>query len=125
MRRVGVIVAAAWLIGSMTAVTAGTTVPETRSGQQTSTVSIDELKPSDCSGVAVTAIVSGSGSVSGTSAAELILAGSSVDTVSASGGDDCVVGGGGNDVIGGGAGIDVCIGGPGLDTFTGCETQIQ
>lgn len=116
---------AAWLVASLTAVTASTTVPATRSGQTSSSIAVTELLPSDCVSLAVTALIVDSGTVTGTNAAELILAGSGIDSVSASGGNDCVVGGAGNDILGGGAGTDVCIGGPGLDTFTSCETQIQ
>jgi len=125
MRRMVAVAAGAWLVGSMTAITAGTTVPATRSGQTSSSIAIDALTPSECASMALTAIVTGSGSVNGSNAAELVLGSSGGDTVSASGGNDCVLGGGGSDVIGGGSGTDVCIGGPGIDTFTSCETQIQ
>ena len=125
LRSLGPWLAAAWLVGSLSAVTAGTTVPATRSGQVSNAVAATQLRPSDCASVAVTTRLLGTGTFSGTNAAELILAGTGIDNVSASGGNDCIVGGAGNDVLGGGSGTDVCIGGPGVDTFSSCETQIQ
>lgn len=81
------------------------------------------IKPSSCSGITLTTVVSGA---SGTSGADLLLGSSGTDTMTAAGGNDCVLGGGGNDTINCGAGTDVAIGGPGTDTFNAnCETQIQ
>lgn len=108
-----------------TVFTATNSVPATSLGQRTSTTTANNLRPSSCSGVSVTTKVSGSGTFSGTTAANLVTAGAAVDTITALGGSDCVLGGAGNDSIEGGAGTDVCIGGAGTDTFTACETQIQ
>jgi Ca2+-binding RTX toxin-like protein len=88
------------------------------------------VKPAECAGITVTALVTGAGTFNGTAASELVLGGSGADTINAGGGDDCMLGGGGNDSIQGQAGTDVCIGGPGTDSFGilglgGCETEIQ
>jgi Ca2+-binding RTX toxin-like protein len=81
------------------------------------------IKPSSCSGITLTTVVSGA---TGTSGADLLLGSAGTDTMTATGGNDCVLGGGGNDTINCGAGTDVAIGGPGTDTFNAnCETQIQ
>lgn len=105
--------------------TAANTVATSRLGQSVQTTTANTLKPSGCSSTALSTKVSGSGSFSGTSAANLLAGGSGADTISGLGGGDCLLGGAGGDVLNGGAGTDVCIGGPGTDTFTSCETQIQ
>lgn len=123
MRTFGLVVVAAGVIGVSTAMTGSTSVPATRAGQVTAAArTAEQAKPSDCSGIPLTAIVVGT---SGTNAAELVLGSASGEAMSASGGTDCVLGGGGDDVINGGAGSDVCVGGAGLDTFLSCETQVQ
>ena len=123
LRRVGVV---ALLVGTLGAVlTAANTVPASRIGSSAQAITANALKPSTCSGITLSSIVTGSGTFSGTSAANLVLGSAGVDSISAAGGDDCVLGGGGNDALNGGAGTNVCIGGPGTDTFTNCATQIQ
>jgi Ca2+-binding RTX toxin-like protein len=89
------------------------------------TVTVDDLKPSACSGITLTNLVSGSGTITGTAANDLILGSSGDDTISGGDGDDCIVGGGGDDSITGSGGTDVCIGGAGADTFFTCETVID
>jgi Ca2+-binding RTX toxin-like protein len=101
---------------------AANTVPASRAGESVRTIGPNDLKPSTCSGITLTATVVGS---TGTGASELLIGGPVADTMLAMGGEDCVLGGGGIDVVDGGAGVDVCIGGPGLDTFLGCETGVQ
>ena len=115
------------LIGGtiVSAFTATNAVPSTRAGVVTDAVTSLKLRPSDCSSVAVVALVTGSGSFAGTKSNELVLGSADVDSISGGGGDDCVMGGGGNDTVGGGQDVDVCIGGPGTDTFNSCETVIQ
>jgi Ca2+-binding RTX toxin-like protein len=116
---------AAVLLGTL-ALTATNAVPATRAGRQQAAITPNTLKPSACSGITVTALRVGSGTINGSAAAELILGSAGVDTIDGAGGSDCIVGGAGNDVLRGGAGTDVCIGGLGTDTFpAGCETQIQ
>ena len=106
--------------------TAGNTVATTKAEDDSRTAAPNDLKPTECTAITLTAKRSGSGTINGASTAELITGSSGVDTISASGGDDCVLGGAGNDSLTGGAGVDVCIGGDGTDTFnSSCETQIQ
>jgi Ca2+-binding RTX toxin-like protein len=108
-----------------TALAATNIVPSTRVTSQIFSVSANDLKPSACAGLNLTDIISGSGTITGTSGNDLILGGPGNDTINGMGGDDCILGGGGNDTIDGGDGTDVCIGGPGTDTFANCETAIQ
>lgn len=116
----------ALLAFSASGLAAGTTVPATNLGSSVRATGSNDLKPTDCSALALTATVAGSGTVTGTNGvAALILGGAGVDTITGKNSSECILGGGGNDSIAGGSGIDVCIGGPGTDTFTGCETQIQ
>ena len=107
------------------AVTGTNIVPATHAGISTQATGPNDLKPSSCSGITVTAYVSGSGVITGTGVNELVLGSTGLDTISGLGGNDCIVGGGGNDIIDGGLGTDVCLGGPGTDTFLSCETQVQ
>jgi Ca2+-binding RTX toxin-like protein len=107
------------------AVTGTNAVPATHAGITTQATGPNVVKPTNCSGITVTARVSGSGFITGTAASELVLGSTGLDTISGLGGNDCILGGGGNDVIDGGLGTDVCLGGPGTDTFVSCETQVQ
>jgi Ca2+-binding RTX toxin-like protein len=107
------------------AVTGTNVVPATHAGISTRATGPNDVKPSSCSGITVTARVSGSGLITGTAASELVLGSTGLDTISGLGGNDCIVGGDGNDIIDGGLGTDVCLGGPGTDTFLSCETQVQ
>ena len=97
-------------------------------------VTADDLKPAQCVGITLTAVVVGSGTFSGAvgDVNELILGSSLADTINGDGGDDCILGGGNDDTLDGEAGDDSLIGGPGTDTctgggqagdiFDGCET---
>lgn len=112
----------------MLGLAAANTVPGSKAANRTSTVTAEQLKPSACNAITLTAVVTGGpGTVSGGAASELILGSSGVDTISGGNGNDCIVAGAGNDALTGGPGTDVCIGGAGVDTFPGggCETQIQ
>lgn len=113
------------LFTSVTAVAATNTIPVTRLDHAVSSVNINSLKPSTCSGLILTNLVSGSGTLTGTEGNDLILASSGVDIIDGLGGDDCILGGGGDDSINGGSGTDVCLGGAGLDMFAACEGEIQ
>lgn len=113
------------IITSMTAVAAANTVPTTRVEDRNNSFNINYLKPSACAGITVTNLVSGSGTLTGTSGNDLIIGSAGVDTIDGLGGDDCILGGGGDDQITGGDGTDICIGGAGADTFTTCESEIQ
>lgn len=100
-------------------------VPPTRLGQWTAAITVDDLRPAECAGVAVTHLVTGSGTIKGTKGNDLILGGPGADTMSGAGGEDCLVGGGGNDIMDGGSDTDVCLGGPGTDVFVSCQTRVQ
>lgn len=107
-------------------VTAANIVPDTRVSRNTLTPALSEGVPAECSSISVTNLVTGSGSFSGTSGNDLVLASSGIDSPNAGGGNDCIVAGDGADVINCGTGTDVAIGGPGIDTFNNnCETKIQ
>lgn len=112
---------------SLSGMLAANVVASSRAGRYVTATDGDDVKPwPDCSGITLTTIVAGSGTVTGSSAAELVVGSTVVDTMDGKAGNDCIVGGGGNDSLTGGLGTDVCIGGPGTDTFNGnCETQIQ
>jgi Ca2+-binding RTX toxin-like protein len=108
----------------VSALAAANTVPASRAGASSGTITADSLKPLPaCAGITLTVLVAGG---SGGNAADLVLGTAGADTLRGNGRDDCIVGGGGNDSLRGDAGVDVCIGGPGTDTFHAtCETQIQ
>ncbi len=107
------------------ATTGANSVGATKAGDSTRSITPNDLKPTQCATPNLTAKISGSGTITGTSAAELITGGAAADSISAAGGNDCLLGGDGNDTLNGGNGTDVCLGGGGTDTFVSCETQIQ
>jgi len=113
------------IMSAMTAVAAANTVSATRITNQTMSVGVNDLKPSACAGLFLTNLVTGSGTLTGTTGNDLILGSSSIDTIDGLGGNDCILGGGGDDLLTGGDGTDICIGGLGTDTFTTCETETQ
>ena len=122
--RAAVVVATIAALG--TAFGATNTVPGTNVGQTVQTTTANTLKPSTCSALTLTAKVTGSGTIAGTGAAELIVGGAAVDTMTGANGNDCLIGGAGDDSLTGGGGTDVCNGGLGTDTFSAnCETQNQ
>jgi len=125
--RLWLLLACAVLIGGnlVSAFTAASAVPSTRAGEASETVTVSQLRPSACSAVVVTSLVTGSGTFSGTNSNELMLGSAAADNMSASGGNDCLVAGASNDTLNGGQGTDVCLGQGGTDTFTACETQVQ
>ncbi len=123
------------------AMAAANTVPPSAVDDQSFPITANDLKPSSCAGLNLSAVVVGSGLVFGTAANELVLGRGGLDVIAAGGGDDCVLGGGsadllfggtgndvllgmgGNDFLYGGAGTDVCDGGSGSDAADStCET---
>jgi RTX calcium-binding nonapeptide repeat (4 copies) len=108
-----------------TAVAASNTVPATRADLKTRSIGINDYKPSSCSGLSLTTLVTGSGTITGTDGNDLILGSSGIDTIDGLGGNDCIVSGGGDDTITGGDGSDICLGGPGIDVFITCEGEYQ
>ncbi len=75
----------------------------------------NDLKPPQCT-MYISKIVSGSGTINGTSLNDLIYGSSGSDIIDGGGGNDCIFGLGGNDTIDGGADDDIIIGGDGTDT---------
>ena len=96
--------------------TASNPTPLTHASDTAEAVTPDTLKPSQCAGLALTSLVYGSGTITGTAADELILGSAAADTITADGGGDCVLSGGDVDVVFGGA---VLLGGPGDDHLGG------
>lgn len=113
------------LFSSVTALAATNTIPATRLDTATSSVDVNDLKPSACAGLFLSNLVTGSGTVTGTEGNDLILGGSGVDAIDGLGGDDCILGGGGDDQLAGAGGNDICLGGPDTDTFITCEGETQ
>src|SRR3712207_3779091 len=114
------------VLSAIATMAAANTVPTTRLDELSQPINANALKPPQCAALNLTAVVSGSGTLNATAAAELVLGGAARDNIGAQGGNDCVLGGGGDDTLKGQAGTDVCIGGVGTDTLdTSCETAIQ
>lgn len=114
------------LLSGTVAFTAANSVAGSRISDRLIAQGVNDVKPPECDGITLSAIVSGNVLVTGTDANELVLGGIGLDTIDGGGGDDCIVGGGGDDSLIGGPGNDVCIGGEGLDVIDPtCETQIQ
>ena len=110
----------------VSALTATNSVSASRAERDVTAITVDQKKPlPSCSGITVTAIVTGG--ANGGNADELVLGTAAADgNLRGQSGDDCILGGGGNDTLRGDAGTDVCIGGPGADSFHAtCETQVQ
>ncbi|MGB8982226.1 MAG: hypothetical protein WCC12_10135 [Anaerolineales bacterium] len=111
------------------AAAANNIVPVTHLTDQSSSITANNLKPSACSAIVLTAIVTcpvGGGPCTGTDANDLVIGTAAIDNIDAGKGDDCILGGGGDDSLKGEQDTDVCIGGPGTDAFhQSCETQIQ
>jgi Ca2+-binding RTX toxin-like protein len=123
---VTLVVVATLAATTMLGLMAGNTVPGSKAANRSSAVGAEQLKPSACNAITLTAVVTGSGTFGGGTAYELILGSAGVDSISGGNGNDCIVAGAGIDALNGGAGTDVCIGGAGVDTFNAsCETQIQ
>jgi Ca2+-binding RTX toxin-like protein len=117
--------AALVVVSVVTAFAAGITVSPANAGQESMSVTINDLKPSACAGLSLEQMVSGSGTLTGTSGNDLILGSSGVDVIDGLGGDDCILGGGSDDSLTGNDGSDVCLGGPGDDVFITCEGESQ
>jgi Ca2+-binding RTX toxin-like protein len=104
------------LFSAVTAIAAANTVPATLLDHRTLFANLNDLKPSACGGIFVTNLITGTGTIIGTAANDLVLASSTVDSIDGLDGDDCIVGGGEN---------DICLGGLGSDIFISCEVETQ
>jgi Ca2+-binding RTX toxin-like protein len=107
------------LAGTMAAYAATNTVPSTRLDLDTQAITANALKPSACAALNLANIVTGSGTINGTIANDLILASAGNDTLNGGGGADCLVAGSGADTLSGGAGTDILLGGDGNDNLLG------
>jgi len=110
---------------SMMAIAAANTVPPSQVDDQSVSYNVNHLKPSACSGIAISNLITGSGTLTGTAGNDLIIASSGADVIDGMGGNDCILGGGGADTITGGDSSDVCLGGADADSFTTCESEVQ
>jgi len=121
MRMVAAMLASLAVLGAVTALAAANSVPATRVGQSNHPVTVQQLAPSECSGIAsgLTSLVVGSGNIDGGNASSLILGSAGNDLIRARQGNDCVVGGGGDDDLRGNQGNDVLLGGGGNDSLDG------
>lgn len=113
------------VVTSMTAIAAANTVPPSQVDDQSISYNVNHLKPSACSGIVLSNLVTGSGTLTGTAGNDLIIASSGADVIDGAGGNDCILGGGGADTITGGEGSDVCLGGADADAFITCESEVQ
>jgi hypothetical protein len=118
-----VLLAVVVLLGLLSVTTASNTVPVSRLGSRTVATGIAELRPLACSTMTLTVLLKGTGNISGSNSAELILAARGAAKITGSGGNDCIVGGADATDIDGGAGTDVCIGPPAVK-YKGCESTI-
>jgi hypothetical protein len=112
------------------AAAANNIVPVTHLTDQSSSLTVNDLKPSACAAITLTDPVycptGPGGACDGTDASELVIGTTGPDDIRSGKGDDCIVGGGGDDNIRGQQDTDVCIGGPGANSFhPSCETEIQ
>jgi hypothetical protein len=95
------------------AFTASNAVPATNIGQFTQAITPVQLEPAECisSGITVTSIVAGAGTITSTAANQLVLGSSGADTLNDTAfGANCMVGGAGADAFNGlNKGGDLCI----------------
>jgi Ca2+-binding RTX toxin-like protein len=125
-RRVILLTLVPLALGLGVVVTASTTVPTSKAGRRTQTITVDAVKPPACSALTLAGITTGSGTFNDGNGSDLVLGSAGADTIRGMNGNDCILGGAGNDSLRGDNGTDVCIGGAGTDTFhSSCETQIQ
>lgn len=114
------------LLSGAVAFTASNSVAHSKIGEDLIAQNVNDVKPSQCDSITVSAIVQGTLIVNGTDANELVLGGIGIDAIDGGGGDDCIMGGALGDTLVGGLGNDVCIGGGGDDVLDPtCEVQVQ
>lgn len=112
------------LVSVVSAFAAGLSVPASNIGQQTIAITVQDIRPDACKGLYLTNVIRGSGTITGTSANDLIIGSAGPDMIDGLEGDDCILGGQGDDQITGGEGTDICLGGSGMNIFLTCETEI-
>lgn len=126
------------LMGIIFASTAANTIAESGADYETSSITANSLKPSECNSLSLSSIAAntdgGSGndlvlgnsagnSLNGNGGSDCLVGGDGADTLVGGDGNDIILGGTGDDDLQGGPGTDICYGGSGTDTFTDCETQ--
>lgn len=99
--------------------TAANLTPNSSVAEQATAVTVQDMAPPECFGMALTNLVSGAGTLTGTGANDLITGSACADVIDGAGGDDCIVGGGGIDDLTGGTGNDVLLGGADDDALDG------
>ncbi len=111
----------AWLAG-----TASNTVPATRLALITKPIGVNDLKPVECSALALTTLLMAapSGETRGGASNELILGGPGNQRIRGDDGNDCIVGGGGTDEVDGDNGTNVCIISQ-TSTYNHCQTVVR
>jgi hypothetical protein len=103
------------ILSLYSAVAAANSVPTTHIDYLTQPITANDLKPSACNGLNLTAVREGNG----TNGNDLVLGTAGNDNMNAQGGDDCVVAGDGADRPRGGMGHDVILAGDGDDALDG------
>jgi Ca2+-binding RTX toxin-like protein len=90
---------------AVAAFTAGNAVPSGgQVGGRAGSITVNDVKPSECAGINLTHIVVGSGVTTGTAANDLILGSPGADSVTDLAGSNCFVGGAGADAFTGALG---------------------
>jgi len=113
-------------VGSVvSAFAAGMGIADANAGKQSLTVTAEDIKPTACASLSLTNIISGYGTLTGTTGNDLMIGSAAADVIDGLGGNDCILGGGGSDSLTGNEGSDICLGGGETDIFTDCETEIQ
>ena len=124
LRWLGAGLAIAVAAGIVVSFTAANVVPLTNAGVSTDATSLGELTPDHCAGMNLThLVVATTGTVTGTSASDLMLdASTATGTLTGGAGNDCIVSGAPKATLDGGAGAgDVCIGTGSGAKFKNCE----
>jgi signal peptidase I len=91
--------------------TASTNVPASRVGASVQPGQVMQAAPANCSSLALTTLVRGTGTFSNSASHALVLGSAGVDRITSTGQYNCIVGGGGKDTVNAKS-TDVCIIGP-------------
>jgi Ca2+-binding RTX toxin-like protein len=109
----------------VSALAAANIVPTSGKLDTTVVLTVNNLKPQDCNGLALTTyVLAPGGNYNNNGASALILGVPGFDNLKAGGGNDCLVGGTGGDKLAGGAGADVCFG-DATTAFNSCGTSYR
>lgn len=111
------------VVSLLKAVAAANAVPASRVDQDTFPITANDLKPSRCSSISLSSIVTGSGTFDGTGGDDLILGSAAADTIRGRAGNDCILSGDGSDNVQGNQGTDILLGGDGNDVLDGGQNN--